>query len=669
MSETPNIARTNVGKVPEATISPVNKRQAENKNPPYFSDKRKMQTTLFSEAGEGLELAYRLHYSRTSDSSAPTSSAPGAADDARPVFVLIHGIGMSHRYFARLQAKLLIHGDVFLLDLPGFGGTLRPARQLTVAEYASVIANALDAAGLTSCVVAGHSMGAQFVTELALQRPDLVSAVVLIGPVTDTAHPSAARNALTLTLDTLLERPVTNLQVAAAYLQCGLRWYRTELPVMLRYRLDHRLAGVTQPVLVLRGSLDPIAGRRWCQRLAAVARDGRVVEVPGQPHAAHRGGAMIVADAILDLITNLPAAPSGVRSGQKSGDSNLVPLHPAPGDSSPTSSSWTGGSSGTTEVSRSGTQAQWQGIMLTDMPRKGTPMEAPRRFDKITIIFNPNSTGDAPRLAEELAGELAPALPDTVVTLQPTEHAGHAIDLAREAASAGNALIVSVSGDGGYNEVVNGVMASGRDDAVCSVLAAGNANDHSRVTGRKPLAEAIIEGQVRRIDVLRISISQTGADPVYAHSYIGFGLTPIMAIDLEKGSKGAIKEMFSVVRTFSKFKPFEIRQSDGKRRTFDSLVFANISQMAKYATLSEAGDQPTDGKFEVIIFPHMAKWRILLTALRATTKGLGDQPSYAQYRFSALKPMPYQIDGEVKSVDTDTDITIDSIPRALAILG
>jgi hypothetical protein len=91
--------------------------------------------------------------------------------------------------------------------------------------------------------------------------------------------------------------------------------------------------------------------------------------------------------------------------------------------------------------------------------------------------------------------------------------------------------------------------------------------------------------------------------------------------------------------------------------------------MAKYATLSEADDHPSDGKFEVITFPHMAKWKILLTALRASTKGLGDQPSYSQYRFSTLKPLPYQIDGEVKDVDAGTDITVDSIPQALAMLG
>lgn len=296
-------------------------------------------------------------------------------------------------------------------------------------------------------------------------------------------------------------------------------------------------------------------------------------------------------------------------------------------------------------------------------------MTSPRRFDAITIIYNPNSTGDAPALAEALREELVELLPDAPdVRLQPTQRAGHAVDLAREAAAEGHSLVVSVSGDGGYNEVVNGVMAAGNPDAACAVLAAGNANDHSRVTARQPLAEAIAEGAVRHIDLLRITTG-SNSEPVYAHSYIGFGLTPIMAIDLEKGSKGAIKEMFSVVRTFRKFKPFEIRQNDGVRRKFDSLVFANISQMAKYATLSEADDHPADGKFEVITFPHMAKWRVLLRAIRATTKGLGDQPSMARYEFATLKPIPYQIDGEVKSANAGTAVTIESVPRALPIIG
>ncbi|MBP2215137.1 diacylglycerol kinase family protein [Arthrobacter sp. CAN_C5] len=80
-------------------------------------------------------------------------------------------------------------------------------------------------------------------------------------------------------------------------------------------------------------------------------------------------------------------------------------------------------------------------------------MDSPRVFDTVSIIFNPNSTGDAPKLASELYEQLGELLPDeTDIRLQPTEHAVHAIDLSRDAAAVGNTLVVSVSGDGGYNE-------------------------------------------------------------------------------------------------------------------------------------------------------------------------------------------------------------------------
>jgi diacylglycerol kinase (ATP) len=299
-------------------------------------------------------------------------------------------------------------------------------------------------------------------------------------------------------------------------------------------------------------------------------------------------------------------------------------------------------------------------------------MTSARTFETIVIIFNPNSTGDAPRLAKGLHDELQDTLGYPAgIKLQPTAHAGHAVELARDAVSGGgDVLVVSVSGDGGYNEVVNGVMQGGNPNAVCAVLGAGNANDHRRSTRTQPLGEAIAAGRVRRIDLLRVHTGNgSNAPGEYAHSYVGFGLTPIVAIDLEKGSKGAVKELVSVMRTFSKFKPFEIRQADGKRRRFDSLVLANIPEMAKYATLSDADDKPADGKFEVVLVPHSPKWKIVLTALRAVTRGLGDQPSVSSYSFTTLKPLSYQIDGEVKSVDANTAVRIECAPGALSTLG
>lgn len=118
-------------------------------------------------------------------------------------------------------------------------------------------------------------------------------------------------------------------------------------------------------------------------------------------------------------------------------------------------------------------------------------------FDRIVVIFNPHSTGDAAALAEQLDAELTARLADTPVTLSPTEHAGHAQDLAPYAARTGRPLIVSVSGDGGYDEVIDGAVAAGNPAAICAVLAAGNANDHARTVQEQPLVEAIVAGKTR----------------------------------------------------------------------------------------------------------------------------------------------------------------------------
>lgn len=286
--------------------------------------------------------------------------------------------------------------------------------------------------------------------------------------------------------------------------------------------------------------------------------------------------------------------------------------------------------------------------------------------DRVVMIFNPHSTGDAEGEARKLRDALAERRPGLPVELVPTEHAGHARELAEKAAATGAPLVVSVSGDGGYSEVVDGLMRSGSDRAAAAVLAAGNANDHRRATRERPLDEAIAvaagDGELDRIDLLRLTV---GTDTQWAHSYVGLGLTPIVAIDLEKGSKGSLREIVTVVRTFARFRPFELDLADGGRVRLDSLLFANIDQMAKFATLSDDG-RPDDGVFEVVTIPHTAKWKVLLTALRAVTRGLGPQPTAREFRFRTVRPTPMQVDGEVIEVPADTDVTVEIAPAALA---
>jgi diacylglycerol kinase family enzyme len=281
-----------------------------------------------------------------------------------------------------------------------------------------------------------------------------------------------------------------------------------------------------------------------------------------------------------------------------------------------------------------------------------------RAFDRVVVVFNPHSTGAAQERAEALKSGLAELAAGLPVELRPTEYAGHAREIAQ--AEAGSPLIVSVSGDGGYNEVVDGVMKAG-GTASAAVLAAGNANDHRRVVARRPLLDAIVDGTTERLDVLRLTVDE---DVRYAHSYVGLGITPVVALELEHGGKGSLREVLTTVRAFSRFHPFTV-EVDGGPETFDSLVLANIPEMAKYATIAD-GARPDDGVFEVVLVRHHSKLRTALTAVRAAVRGLGPQPSVREYEFTTVDPMPAQVDGEVLELGARARVRVDVVPGGLS---
>lgn len=294
-------------------------------------------------------------------------------------------------------------------------------------------------------------------------------------------------------------------------------------------------------------------------------------------------------------------------------------------------------------------------------------------FDRVVLIYNPMSRRVSLTLAESMRSELKSRLPDVPVVLQATEQAGHARELARAAALTGRPLIVAVSGDGVFNEVVNGVLDVSGNQALAAGAAGGNANDHRRSTRRMPLVEAIVaahaSGRARRLDLLRLTVhSADGEWSRYAHSYIGFGLTPLMALGLRRDRKGTIAELFSVLRTFTTLTPVEIVRSGGQRELYDSLVFANVARMAKYGRLSSTG-RPDDGLFEVVARRHGRRWRIAAMALRAVTIGLGVQARASRVEFATIDAVPVQLDGEVLQVPPRSELVIDCVPYALATVG
>lgn len=229
-----------------------------------------------------------------------TTPGPAALPGpARSPYVLVHGLGMTHRYLDRLRAELSTDADVHAIDLPGYGPDPRPGEHLGVEDHAGLITDALAALGVSSCTLVGHSMGVQFVTAAALRSPLLAERLVLIGPVVDRLRRTVVQQALALGQDTLRESPSANVIVCTDYFRTGLRWYLRQLAPMMRYPLERAVEQVGCPVLVVRGARDPVARHRWCRELSERAARGTLVEIPGQPHVVQHSAAPAVAAEII----------------------------------------------------------------------------------------------------------------------------------------------------------------------------------------------------------------------------------------------------------------------------------------------------------------------------------------------------------------------------------
>lgn len=206
----------------------------------------------------------------------------GAGSDG---VVLVHGIGVSARYFGPLIAELSPTCRVLAPDLPGFGESGRPRHVLTIEEHADVVADLVTATGLRRPLLLGHSMGAQVVTEVAASRPGLAAAVVLVGPVTEPGRRSALRQGWRLARDARHETLKANRIMVGDWLRAGPRRYAATLPSMLGYPVEDRLRAVEVPVTVVRGAQDPVAPPEYVERLAGLS-GGEAVEVEDAGHIA-----------------------------------------------------------------------------------------------------------------------------------------------------------------------------------------------------------------------------------------------------------------------------------------------------------------------------------------------------------------------------------------------
>ncbi|MFB2580299.1 alpha/beta fold hydrolase [Herbiconiux sp. P15] len=216
-------------------------------------------------------------------------------------FVLIAGVGVAATYFEFLAPALARHGDVYALDLPGFAGMKRPTAQPTAAFFADQVESVLQYYGLENPVLIGHSMGTQVVTEVLLRHPEFTHGV-LVSPVINEAERTPAVQGIRFAQSAVHESLHLMLTALSSYILCGVVYFLTVLPHMLRYRLSERIGLVEAETLLIRGEFDRTSPRRFHSRLARSARRARAVrtwEIGGAAHSIINAHAVGVAELTL----------------------------------------------------------------------------------------------------------------------------------------------------------------------------------------------------------------------------------------------------------------------------------------------------------------------------------------------------------------------------------
>ncbi|MFQ5954506.1 MAG: alpha/beta fold hydrolase [Kiloniellales bacterium] len=225
-------------------------------------------------------------------------------DPGQPAVIFLHGAGLDHTVWA-LQTRYFAHHrrSVLAPDLPGHGrsdGTALPG----IGELADWVDRLMDAAGIETAALVGHSMGGVTALEATARRPARVSALALLG-VADrmSVNPellAAARARRWLAFDFITDwghgrpahmggHPAPGLWLMGAdrrLLERGrMAALATDLAACDAYAGGPKAAAkVTCPTLFVLGRLDRMTPAARGRALADAVAGAQVVELPGAGH-------------------------------------------------------------------------------------------------------------------------------------------------------------------------------------------------------------------------------------------------------------------------------------------------------------------------------------------------------------------------------------------------
>jgi pimeloyl-ACP methyl ester carboxylesterase len=223
-----------------------------------------------------------------------------------PTLVLIHGSGGDHATWGPQLDGLASAATVVALDLPGHGASSGDGCD-TIAEYAAGVRQFLAGLGRGAVILGGHSMGGAIAQALALDAPELLRGLVLVG--------TGARLKVLPELFEILARDYTEAVAfmtehawspssSAELKELGRKTVSATRPSVTcgdfnacnRFDVMDRLGEVRLPTLVVVGEEDRLTPPKYAEflarsiagaRLARIARAGHFVSLE-QPDEVNR---------------------------------------------------------------------------------------------------------------------------------------------------------------------------------------------------------------------------------------------------------------------------------------------------------------------------------------------------------------------------------------------
>jgi pimeloyl-ACP methyl ester carboxylesterase/mannose-6-phosphate isomerase-like protein (cupin superfamily) len=253
--------------------------------------------------------------------------------EGRPI-VLIHGLGLSGALWKRMRDAFGPGYQLVLYDLRGAGATRELRREeLSLGRWADDLGALLRALGISRPVLLGHSLGANVAIKYALDRPEDVRALVLLGADPNLSNLAPRMLAAVERIEGIgvegwveqywsqnppfsaasLARDPSMLEEYRALLleNNAADYVRQCRAIATAESLAHRLADVSAPVLVLVGGSDDRTLPEHGLRLAGDLADARVIELPDIGHTLPLEAPQETASAVHTFLTEIDARLDG----------------------------------------------------------------------------------------------------------------------------------------------------------------------------------------------------------------------------------------------------------------------------------------------------------------------------------------------------------------------